>query len=64
MTSLTDGEIDAKLGFTPIHIVAGEGVVSTGADRLNREWTVWALLAVLALVLFEVVLAWWCGRAW
>ncbi len=64
LTSLTDGEIDAKLGFTPIHIVAGEGVVSTGADRLNREWTVWALLAVLALVLFEVVLAWWCGRAW
>ncbi|MSQ96704.1 MAG: VWA domain-containing protein [Gemmataceae bacterium] len=64
LTSLSEAEIDAKLGFTPIHIVAGEGLVFTGADRLNREWTVWALLAVLALVLFEVALAWWCGRAW
>jgi hypothetical protein len=65
LTSLTNSEIDAQLGFTPIHIIAGEtSSASTGADRLNREWTVWALLAVLALVLFEVILAWWCGKAW
>jgi uncharacterized protein YjbJ (UPF0337 family) len=65
LTTLTNAQIDTQLGFTPIHIVAGDSAsVPTAADRLNREWTVWALLAVLALVLFEVVLAWWCGRAW
>ena len=65
LTTLTSDQIDMQLGFSPIHIVAGDTASSaTGADRLNREWTVWALLAVLALVLFEVVLAWWCGRAW
>ena len=65
LTALGNGAIDEWLGFTPIHITAGvtEGSL-VGADRLNREWTVWVLLAVLGLVLFEVVLAWWCGRAW
>jgi len=24
----------------------------------------WLLMAVLALVIMEAVLAWWCGRAW
>jgi hypothetical protein len=65
LTSLSSAQIDAHLGFAPIHVTAGMTAgASTGADRLNREWTVWALLAVMALVLFEVVLAWWCGRAW
>ena len=65
MTTLTDGQIDEQLGFVPIHITAGvQEAASAGADRLNREWTVWALMAVLALVLAEVLLAWWCGKAW
>ena len=65
LTTLTEKQLDEQLGFQPIHIVAGAVAAgSTGADRLNREWTVWVLLAVLALVLLEVVLAWWCGRAW
>jgi hypothetical protein len=65
LTSLTSAQIDDYLAFTPIHVTAGENAsASTSADRLNREWTVWALLAVMVLVLFEVALAWWCGRAW
>jgi hypothetical protein len=65
LTSATNAQIDTHLGFTPIHVTAGMTAgASTGADRLNREWTVWALAAVMALVLFEVALAWWCGRAW
>ncbi len=64
LTTLTNAQIDQELGFQPIHITAGAAAGSTGADRLNREWTVWVLLAVLILVLFEVALAWWCGRAW
>ncbi|MBI2807034.1 MAG: BatA domain-containing protein [Planctomycetes bacterium] len=64
LATLSEADIDSRLGFTPIHIVAGENSVSTGDERLNREWTVWALLAVLALVLLEAGFAWWCGRAW
>jgi hypothetical protein len=65
LTTLTNAQINTVLGFEPIHIIAGEtSSVSTGADRINREWTVWALLAVMGLVMFEVVFAWWCGRAW
>jgi hypothetical protein len=65
LTSLTNAQIDAHLGFAPIQVTAGiPAGAPTGADRLNREWTVWALLAVMALALFEVALAWWCGRAW
>ncbi len=62
--TLSVKDINKRLEFEPIHIVAGEESVSTGEDRLNREWTVWALLVLLLLVLFEVAFAWWCGRAW
>ena len=65
LTSLTNEQINTKVGFEPIHILAGQSEsAANSADRLNREWTMWALLAVLALVLLEVVFAWWCGRAW
>lgn len=65
LTTLSDAQIDQQLGFTPIHITAGvDDSASLGADRLNREWTVWVLLIVLAMALVEIVLAWWCGKAW
>jgi hypothetical protein len=70
LTSLSADQINAKLGYTepgsaPIHIVAGQPAAApSAADRLNREWTTWALLFVLGLVLVEVVFAWWCGRGW
>ena len=41
-----------------------DGSAFAGGERLKREWTVWLLALVLALVLVEAVLAWWCGRAW
>jgi Aerotolerance regulator N-terminal/von Willebrand factor type A domain len=62
LATLTNAQINTQLDFTPIHIVAGE--TASAADRLNSELTAWVLLVVLALVLGEVVLAWWCGRAW
>jgi hypothetical protein len=65
LTTLTAAQINERLGFTPIHIIAGEEEgASSGSERLNREWTIWVLLAVMALVLVEVVFAWWCGRGW
>jgi len=33
-------------------------------ERTNREWTPWLLALVLMLALAEVLLAWFCGRAW
>lgn len=65
LTTLAREQINERLGFTPIHIIAGEAErASTAEERLNREWTTWALLAVMVLVLIEVVLAWWCSRSW
>ncbi len=65
LTSLSEADIDARLGFTPIHITAGEEHgLSAETERDKREWTVWALMAVLVLVLFEVAFAWWCGKGW
>jgi hypothetical protein len=65
LQSLGDKTIDENLGFEPIHMTAGDSSeTSTGSERLNREWTVWVLLAVLLLALVESLLAWWCGKAW
>lgn len=65
LTSLSNEQLNDRLGFVPIHIIAGaEEGSSTGAERMNREWTVWVLLAVLILALCEVAFAWWCGRSW
>jgi hypothetical protein len=65
LEAFTDPQLDERLGFAPFHRVAGadEGAGS-GLDRLNREWTLWAMLAVLAVLMFEGTLAWWCSRAW
>jgi len=65
LDTFTDQLLDGRLGFTPIHLTAdAEVAVTTSSDRLNREWTMWLLMAVLALVICEGLLAWWCGRAW
>lgn len=65
LTTLSSAEIDKVLGFSAIHLTAGsEPGGFTGAERLNREWTGWLLLVLLMLVLGEVILAWYCGRAW
>jgi Aerotolerance regulator N-terminal/von Willebrand factor type A domain/CARDB len=64
LESFSDAELDQRLGFTPIHLTAGGATVATASDRLNREWTLWLLMAVFALAICEALLAWWCGRAW
>jgi hypothetical protein len=65
LATFTDAEIDEALGFTPIHLIADTGAETTSvADRVNREWTAWLLVAVLVFLAFESMLAWVCGRAW
>jgi hypothetical protein len=58
-------DIDAQLGFTPVHLTASDdGGLFGGAERTKSEWTMWLLAALFVLVLGETVLAWFCGRAW
>src|SRR5262249_10155723 len=65
LASLTPAQLDEALGFRAVHLQAGDdGAPFSGAERLRREWTVWLLGALLALVLGEALLAWFCGRAW
>jgi hypothetical protein len=65
LSTFSDAEIDGKLNFTPIHLIADTGAETFSvADRLNREWTAWLLVAVLVLMVCEALLAWVCGRAW
>lgn len=65
LDSFSNEQLDQRLGFAATHLTAGADVVAlTLSDRLNREWTMWLLMAVLALVIAEALLAWWCGRAW
>jgi hypothetical protein len=65
LEALSDAQIDARLGFRPIHVTAGDAAPSfSEIERLNHEWTLWILTLVLLLVLCESVLALWCGRAW
>jgi hypothetical protein len=65
LSTLTDEQLDSRLGFTPLHATAGiEGAAATGLDRYRREWTLWVLAAVLVLAVGEALLAWLCGRSW
>lgn len=64
LTSLTDAEIDDRLGFAPAHVVAANlGADPGAAERLRREWTPSLLWIVLIAAVAEMALAWWCGRA-
>jgi hypothetical protein len=62
LESLNEQQLDERLGFAVRHRTAGESDL-TGAERLNREYTPWLLLAVLFLAVGETLLAWYCGRA-
>lgn len=65
LSTFDDAEIDSQLGFAPIHLVADSGAETlSAADRLNREWTSWLLIGILALLACEALMAWICGRAW
>jgi len=65
LDSLMPEAIDKRLTFQPRHVTAGDDPSTFfGDERFNREWTMWLLVAVLALVLGESALAWWCGKSW
>lgn len=65
LETLTPTQIDERLGRKVIHLTAADdGAVFSGAERLKQEWTVWLLVSLLLFVLGEMVLAWYCGRAW
>jgi len=64
LETMSDQEIDQQLGFQAIHWTAGQSGGALSSERFSREWTVWLLGAVLALVLCETALAWFCGKAW
>lgn len=65
LEALADRTIDERLGFAVRHVTAGDDLgVFAGAERLKREWSLWLLLIVFLLVLFETALAWYCGRGW
>ncbi len=65
LESLSDAQLDERLGFQPVHLTNDAAAnVTSVTERTNREWTLWLLAAVLVLTLGEAVLAWVCGRAW
>jgi hypothetical protein len=58
-------DLTTWLGFEPAVIQAGAGVeAAVTQQRVQREWTEWVLLLVLAALVAESVWAWVCGRAW
>jgi hypothetical protein len=65
LDSLTAEQLDERLGFRAIHVIAGDSSTTfSEVERFNREWTMWILAAVLFVFLCEGLLAWWCGKAW
>jgi hypothetical protein len=65
LESYADGQIDERLGFKPHHLTASDDLsVFAGGERLKREWTIWILILVAAIVAFETILAWYCGKGW
>ncbi|MCS6976635.1 MAG: BatA domain-containing protein [Gemmatales bacterium] len=65
LESLSDAELDARLGFSPIHLTAGDDMTAfSGSQRLHWEWTRWLLAVVVLVALAEVLVAWLSGRAW
>ena len=64
LEALTDDQIDDQLGFKPIHLSTGfDGSAFSGTERSRKEWTIWALTALLIFALGETLWAWFCGRA-
>ena len=64
LAALSDAELGELLGFKPVLLAtSGSGAADYTTERSRREWTVWALLAVLAVAVVEAGWAWRCGRA-
>jgi uncharacterized membrane protein len=65
LEALSESDINKQLGFTPAQLTVRDNQeLDFARERTNREWTTWLLALVLLLALAEVLLAWFCGRAW
>ena len=63
LTAMTNAQLDERLAIPVIHLNAGDDPSTfSGNERFSREWTTRILAVLLGLVLFETLLAWWCGR--
>ncbi|MFM8274815.1 MAG: BatA domain-containing protein [Gemmata sp.] len=61
---ISDGDLEKLLGFRPTVIQAGANTEAAVRERRTKgEWTEWALLALLFLLMGEAAWAWSCGRA-
>lgn len=64
LDAATDADAEKAVGFRPALIAAGAGTEAAVRERRTRgEWTEWALLLLLALLVGEAAWAWYCGRA-
>jgi hypothetical protein len=63
LEALSEPQLNERLGFQPVHLIAGEEPLPVSAARLNREGTHWLLAGVVLLGVCEMGLAWLCGRA-
>ncbi len=64
LSAFADKEIDEQLGFTAVHLTAGEELTADSVVRSSGEWWWYILLVVIGIAGFETVLAWICSRAW
>jgi hypothetical protein len=65
LASLSDEEIDQRLGFSPHHLLAGsDPSMFLGSERTKGDWTKPLLWWLLLLVMAEAAFAWWIGRRW
>jgi hypothetical protein len=59
LTAASEGEIETAFGFMPT-ILSADGDLAS--ERSRREWTVYLLIALFAVAVFEAYWAWRCGR--
>jgi len=65
LETIDNDGITKQLGFEPAHLSTGfDGSSFTGTERSRKEWTIWALTALLIFTFVEMLWAWFCGRAW
>jgi hypothetical protein len=64
LTTIDDQQIDEQVGFSAVHVTAGDDLTVETVSRTSGEWWWYLLLVVIAVVGCETLLAWVCSRAW